>query len=332
VTRSAMIAAAGIWLLLAIAAPAQEDDTEVYRGDPVPPEVDSLYVKGLAYLAKTQNKNGTWNAQYGSEPALVGLAILAMLAHGDDPNTGPYSENIKRGLDYILGKANQENGYIGGSMYNHGFATLALAECYGHVTDDRLGPALRKATDLILSSQKRNGVGAWRYSPESRDADTTVSGAQMVALIAARNAGMAVPDRAIERGLEFYRSCLCGDGGFGYVGASGAGRPTTAIGATVFALARLKQSVEFRSAMRYLRGTARSGQMDTFYCLYYAAQAYFHESPEGWDAWNAGNIRALSEIQASDGSWQGDEGPAFCTATALLSLALNFRYLPIYER
>jgi len=34
-----------------------------------------------------------------------------------------------------------------------------------------------------------NTFGAWRYSPESKDADTTVSGAQMVALFAARNAG-----------------------------------------------------------------------------------------------------------------------------------------------
>ncbi len=324
--------AAFVVFSLNVAVWAQEVDGEVYKGDPVPPAVDSIYMKGLAYLARTQTRNGTWNAQYGSEPALVALALLAMLAHGDDPNAGPYAENIRRGLDYILEKSNRDNGYIGSSMYNHGFATLALAECYGHVNDDRIGPALKRAVDLIVTSQKRNAVGGWRYSPESRDADTTVSGAQMVALFAARNAGIGVPERAIERGLEFYRSCQSGDGGFGYTGASGSGRPTTAIGATVFALARRKQSGEFRAAMRYLHDTGGSDRMDSFYCLYYAAQAFFHESAEAWDAWNRVNIRVMTETQGSDGSWQGDEGPAFCTATALLSLALNYRYLPIYER
>ena len=70
-------------------------------------------------------------------------------------------------------------------MYNHGFAALALAEAYGQVRDPRLGPALQKSTELILNAQKRSRAGAWRYSPESTDGDTTVSGANLVALFAA---------------------------------------------------------------------------------------------------------------------------------------------------
>ena len=58
------------------------------------------------------------------------------------------------------------------------FATLALAELYGAVDDPRVGPALQRAVTLILEAQKRNQKGAWRYRPESNDADTTVSGGQ----------------------------------------------------------------------------------------------------------------------------------------------------------
>ncbi len=79
-------------------------------------------------------------------------------------------------------------------MYNHGFSTLALAEAYGAVDDPRLGPALQKAVRLIVSAQEANSLHAWRYSPDAKDADTTVSGAQMVALFAARNAGIPVPE------------------------------------------------------------------------------------------------------------------------------------------
>ena len=46
----------------------------------------------------------------------------------------------------------------------------------------------------------------WRYSPDSKDADTTVTGAQMVALFA-RNAGIEVPDQAISKGKKFLLEC-----------------------------------------------------------------------------------------------------------------------------
>ncbi len=115
-----------------------------------------MYVKGIAYLAQSQNGTGCWDTPFGNEPAVVGLSILSILAHGEDPNYGPYKETIHNALDYILNKQDKDTGYIGTSMYNHGFSTLALAEAYGYVHDDRIGPALQKAVDLILSSQSRN--------------------------------------------------------------------------------------------------------------------------------------------------------------------------------
>jgi hypothetical protein len=33
-----------------------------------------------------------------------------------------------------------------------------------------------------------------------------------------------------------------------------------------------------------------------------------------------------------EGGWNGNYGTTFSTSSALLSLALNYRYLPIYER
>jgi hypothetical protein len=300
--------------------------------DIIPTEIERMYQSGLQYLAKTQTTNGNWGDHYGSEPAVVGLAVLAMLAHGDDPNSGPYSQPVRRGLDYILNRANKTNGYIGSSMYNHGFATLALAEAYGSVRDERLGPALEQAVALILTSQSHNPTGAWRYSPESTDADTTVSGAQMVALFAARNAGIAVPEEAIQRALQFFHQCQGGDGGFGYTSPSDSNGPRSAIGTLVLALAREKNSGSFKSAFRFLQQYGVSEDQFHQYYLYYAAQAFFQASPDAWRKWNDLNVRNLKSTQATDGSWQGNFGPVFSTAASLLSLALNYRFLPIYER
>lgn len=295
-------------------------------------EVERVYVGGIQFLARTQLPEGNWaDPTYGSEPAVVGLAAVAMLAHGDDPNVGPYALAIRRAIDFVLAAQNKTTGYIGRSMYNHGFATLALAEAYGMLQDERIGRALDKAVQLIVSSQKTNPLGAWRYSPESMDADTTVSGAQMVALFAARNAGIAVPEDAIQKGLAFFQRCQMPDGGFSYTPGTPSNAARTAIGCTVFALAREKSSKTFQNAFKLLQRLPAETGFHQYY-LYYAAQAFFHAAPEAWQNWNRKNIDAAAKVQNPNGSWDGQFGTTFATSATLLSLALNYRFLPIYER
>jgi squalene cyclase len=322
-----------ILLALACLAPAGALAQQLFTGSAeiLPEQVDRMYLKGLDYLARTQAPAGNWPDATGGPAAIAGLALVSVLAHGDDPNYGPYSLTIHRGLDYLLKHQDQRTGYIGPSMYNHGFATLALAESYGAVNEDRLGPALQKAVRLILTSQEANGAKAWRYSPESRDADTTVSGAQMVALMAARNAGIPVPEKSIQDGLRFYYSVQTPDGGIGYVSPQGPNATRTAIGCLVMALAKEKNSTAFQSAFQFLRNAGNDMQYPAYF-RYYASQAFFHASPEMWNNWNHDNIKTLRASQNADGSWDGAFGSTFNTAGSLLSLALNYRYLPIYER
>lgn len=329
VSRSSV---ASLSLALTLFPTAFGQELFVEATDIAPTEVDRLYVRGLQFLARSQTPEGTWpDRSYGSEPAVVGLAIISMLAHGDDQNFGPYSLPIRRGLDFIFKQMNPQTGYIGRSMYNHGFATLALAEAYGAVDDQRLGPALEKAVSLIVNSQSSNPFGGWRYSPESKDADTTVSGAQMVALFAARNAGIGVPETAIKKGLGFFATCQMSDGGYGYTPGSSSNSARSAIGCLVLALAKEKNSRAFQAAAKYLKTAPPETNYQQYY-LYYASQAFFHISSEAWSTWNRKNIKMLGATQNPEGGWDGQFGSTFATAASLLSLALNYRFLPIYER
>jgi hypothetical protein len=297
-------------------------------------EIDETYRKGLQFLAENQEEAGCWtDSSYGSQPGVVGMAILAFLARGDDPEFGPYRLYVKRAMDFLLKQQNQETGYIGSSMYNHGFATLALAEAYGLTNDLRLGPALEKATMLIVSSQKSNPKGGWRYSPDSQDADSTISGAQLVALFAARNAGIKVPEETIEKGKAFLLTCQDSKGGFGYTNASGANLPRSAIGSLILSLAKDTTTDAYRSSVEFLKENAQFGdQGHKYYSLYYTSQAMFRASPSMWNSWNFQNFKRLQSTQKDNGSWNGNYGQTFATSAALLSLALNYRYLPIYER
>jgi len=332
---SAMKHITAIFAILSCAAPALLDAQNLPRrqDDSIPAQVDMIYQRGLDYLAKTQDSRGAWPDSTGKEPGVVGLCVAAFLAHGQDPNHGPYAKNIRAGIDYIISQQNQTNGYIGNSMYNHGLATKALAEAYGVLDHPKIAEALTKAVDLILSSQKRNRFGAWRYTPDSNDADTSVAGAQIVALFAARNAGIAVPDEAIKRALNYMASCRNNEGSFGYTGSSG-GKPTlTAIGVLCFALAKDTDTRVFKSSVDYLRRNLDYRDRHyPYYFEYYMSQALFHADEALWEDWNARNIRYLATIQSQDGSFPGNQGPSFNTAGALLSLALNYRFLPIYER
>jgi hypothetical protein len=186
---------------------------------------------------------------------------------------------------------------------------------------------------MIQASQEVNARRAWRYNPQSHDADTTVTGAQLVALMAARNAGLAIPQKAIDGGIAFLMSCASPNGGFGYTSPQDSSVPRAAIGALLLTLADRQDTVQYKAAMRYLRATRYANdQSYPYYSLYYSAQAFFHCNAEDWNSWNAHNSKVLRQTQQPDGSWIGPQGPTFSTSAALLSLALNYRFLPIYER
>ena len=181
-----------------------------YIGSAVSRDVQQMYNKGLAFLQATQDARGTWPAGEGAGAGTTGLALLACLASGVDPNFGPFRQVIRKGLRHLIDVQSLVTGYIGPSMYHHGFALLALCEAMGSVDDTlvfdaddpqekrSLAQTVELAVRAALTAQKRNRHRAWRYSPGANDADTSVSGAVMMGLLAARNAGVEVPDQNIE--------------------------------------------------------------------------------------------------------------------------------------
>jgi squalene cyclase len=305
----------------------------------VTPEIERAVTKGLEYLARTQQPDGSWASDnYGRTSGVVGLALLTFLAHGEQPDEGRYSPVVRRGVDYIL-KSQQPNGLLSGDgsspMYSHGFATLALGEVYGMLDDPRIGPALEKAAGLLVSSQ--NALGGWRYSVGSPDADTTVSGAQMIGLRAAASAGIEVPITTIQRGVKFYMDCFCPGGGFGYTGPGGPNLPRAGIGLLVLSLSGAYRSPQAKATADFMLGggAGSEGYSGYFYYMcYYGSQAMYQAGGKYWQHWNQTMTPALLSMQQPDGSWPaGGAGGVICnTAFALLALEVNYNLLPIYQR
>ena len=298
----------------------------------IPRQVDRMYIKGLDYLLKNQKADGSFKGSYGNEVATYAFCIMSALAYGEDPEVGAYANMIKKCLNNIL-KNQQENGYFGNSMYSHGFATLALSELYGMLPDERIGKALSKAVDLTLTAQKTNKIGAWRYSPDAvNDGDTSIVGCQFVSLIAARNAGIPVPDASYEDAIKFLEKCYCNKGGFDYTesyGNSTGSVTLSAVGLLCMALYKDKTNKMYQPTLNLLKDNLNYKNTSyPYYFEYYMAQALFQADLPTWEIWNQKNIKLMEATQKPNGSW----GDAYTTAFGLLSLALNYRFLPIYEK
>jgi hypothetical protein len=351
-TRSSIIAGLFIAGLAGLPSAARAQSPTVTIGEAVPRDMREIYDRGLQYLATTQGENGDWPGGGGEQGAgVTGLGLMVFLASGEDPNFGLYSSHVRKSLRNIISGQDAETGYLGPSMYHHGFAMLALSEAYGSV-DDRdlwvdgsaknqrsIGAALELAVRSAITSQKKNPVGAWRYSPGATDADTSVSGAVLVGLLAARNAGVEVPDECIDKGINYYIQMTALSGQVAYTGGLGGfdeSLSRVSIATLVFAIAGRKDLPQYKSALQYLveksdtPGPGGVGYAE--YQRYYQAQALFQGDMKAWERWNKQLIEQLQEAQLPDGSIKGQFGPLTSTTLSLLALALNYRFLPIYER
>jgi hypothetical protein len=91
---------------------------------------------------------------------------------------------------------------------------------------------------------------------------------------------------------------------------------------------------EFKAALNNLvvQPDAGDGGPWAEYGRYYEAQALFQGDLEAWQKWNKGLVRQLKATQAADGSFPSQLGTQIGTSMSLLALAVNYRFLPIYER
>jgi len=237
----------------------------------------------------------------------------------------------------------------GHEMYHHGIATLMLAEAAG-MTDRELGGDVRKGVEkavaIILKAQRTTVAdrGGWRYHVAGSDSDISVTGCQTMAPRAAKNLGCDVPAEVIERAVEYVKRCQDnGSGGFRY---NPHGQLTLACtGTSILALEICGK--EHHHCEEALRGGAylirkpnlpHASQPYFFYSIYYGSQAAFQLGGTYWTEFRPKLHEVLLNMQNGGGFWDGHSsdasqgGRAYCTAMAILALAVEYRFLPIYQR
>jgi len=322
------------------ASVADQRQTVTPREAEITVELRVAVEKGLSWLAQKQAGDGSYGSlsHYGPHVGITGLAGLAFMSDGNVPGRGRYGQCVERCLDFVVAHSS-EGGLLAaetshGPMYGHGFATLFLAEVYGMTNRRDVRETLRKAVRLIVNTQ--NEEGGWRYQPVRADADLSVTVCQVMALRAARNAGVYVDKTVVDAAIEYVRASQNPDGGFRYMLTSGGSAfARSAAGVATLQYAGIYQGEEIERGLEYIGRFAPPQEQTVghyFYGHYYAGQVMFSAGDAHWHDWWP-RIRAeLLEKQSPDGYWRGQAGQEYGTAMALIILQMPNRLLPIFQK
>ena len=308
--------------------------------------------RAVKYLEGVQIRDGSpMDGAWDDCNAPNAMAILSIMGRGHVPGRGPYADVLDRAKKYIL-RTQEDSGLFrskripgSGPMYSHGLTTLCMAEMYGMDADPELEEKLRKAVDLIVRCQ--SAAGGWRYQPNPSTQDVSVSVMQVVALRAANNAEIPVPQKTIDNAVKYIKSCAHPNGGFGYTGPA-QGPHTTAAGILSLQLLghyndpTVIKALEFMSKVPVTWG--KSGGVTYFYYFhYYAIQGNYQAGGKYWNQWHPQVREMFLERQNEDGSWDMPAGMSesasvvgrnkvYWTAMASLVLEVYMHYLPAYQR
>jgi len=350
--------------------------------------------EGLAWLARHQAPDGFWSSECLAdgqwsqckggqrctgpgrkyEMAQTGLTLLAFQAGGHYYfNDRKYSDIVRKALDWMVSRQQSDGALVseknrGGHskyhtfyMYDHGIATFALADAcaaaraLGQPVDSRYLAACRKAVRYIESQQHEDG--GWRYTDDfERFGDASVSGWQVLALKSAKEAGIEIDYRCIEKIRDFFEHVKMGADGRTWYESHGPVQKqqsdaTTGIGmlARQFLLDQPDAPMIGRAAA-YLAHLAERSEAErvvdergldyklkwNYYTWYNCTLAMFQAGGEPWKRWNdiiRNTIIKLQRHQGCErGSWDPDTqwgdrgGRVYTTALAILTLETYYRY------
>jgi hypothetical protein len=320
--------------------------------------VEECVMRGLRWLVKTQNSDGSWAPQ--ERAAMTGFALLSFLGHGETPTSAEFGATVQKAVDWLVENGQKYEGRMsmtrdawGGNhgVYAHAIATYALGEYYSMTKDERVAPLLRQSIDYIVKGQGPDG--GWMYNFDKSQSDTSVSGWCIQALKAAHLTGLNMDgvDPALDKAMLNLKRVQTDSGGFGYRKAddrSGNGAYSlTGVGVLCTYFWKQEKDEIVRDGIKFMLDDDRppvkyKGENADLYAWYYNTQACLMVGGSAWSKWNRMFQDEICDNQSPDGSWPPVDtnspgalkdpegyGPWYRTNLCILMLEVFYRYMPI---
>jgi hypothetical protein len=313
---------------------------------------EQAVLKGLRWLVKNQNNDGSWSGEYRA--AMTGLALLAFLGHGELPTSPEFGATVEKAVNWILtngqkneGRLNMQSKFSQPGVYEHGIVTYALGEYYTMSKDERAVDILKQAIKYIIDGQGPDG--GWMYSFDKTQSDTSVSGWQIQALKAAHLSGLEFPGltECMDKAMLNLKRVRGKQGGFGYRTPQDR-YSLSGVGVLCTYFWKQKKDEMVTDGMKFIIDKVKSdepikynGPTADLYAWYYNTQAALMVGGSAWTTWNRLFQDEIVDAQSPDGSWpphggkgHGPEkkpegaGPVYRTTLCILMLEVYYRYMP----
>ena len=319
--------------------------------------------KGLAWLARNQQRNGSWSLtgpysdgvsrDLDNQAAATAMALLAFQGAGNTHQEGKFKRNVTKGWRWLLKQEDANGCFFQNGGFNHRFYTqgqcaIAICELYGMSKDPKYKEPAQRAIDYCLRSQSPEG--GWRYSPNT-DSDVSVTGWIVMALQSARMADLEVPDESLLK-VEKYLDGIAQDNGARYPYQRGG---DVRVSMTAEALLMRQYLGWRRDDPRLISGvdwiTLPENLINfkndrNVYYWYYATQVAHHMEGSHWKRWNKVMRQILPEQQVSRGKesgswdpnkpsedqWANHGGRLYVTCLSIYMLEVYYRHMPIYSK
>lgn len=316
----------------------------------ISPVIKAAVDAALDWLARHQDKDGKWDqdgfdkncevkeekerctgqgtSQY--DVGVTSLALLAFLGAGHDHRVGPFRKTVKKGLKWLQGQQ-QEDGSFGSRdaeswVYNTAIAAFALCEAYRLTEDYRLKKTCRKAVDFILKAQNP-GLG-WDYEPQSGHNNTSVTGWMIMALRAAKGAGLKVEQSAFDGAVNWFDRVTDTKGEAGYMKPGDKGRTVKGVkdsfeklpAMTALAVISRIFCGQKRQDAKVLKGVdilmnnlpdwnrSSNTKVDMYY-WFWGTRAMYQYGGQKWHKWSTAVKNALVGNQQAGGCTHGSWDP-----------------------
>lgn len=337
----------------------------------------------LNYMATLQIPDGSWSVQVYPktyhqwrtgewQAGKVGVTALATLAYlgegitwmpdaaGSKHTHGP---RVQKAITWLISKQDSD-GHFGEQgedklnfIYNHALATMAMIEAGGLTGEEALRRTAQRGLDVLLKSQ--NEQGGWDYYGK---AGTTVGNAYVslwpvLALVEGAEAGLNVPDAALQKAHNYYRGITQPDGRVQFgPGAADDGQFRVGLCANALLVRGLLGEDARSGSLTPLISKLRAAVLPTKkewglgwlcdrpnndddkrafidpYLLFSATHGMYTVGGADWEMWNMYIKNTLAEMQDTDSGWRMNDpfskygGTIYSTSLCVMTLQVYYRF------
>lgn len=327
----------------------------------------------MDWILRHQNSAGGWDSDVFSQRCSggscdgpgaqvyrvgeSGLCALVLLGAGNTTGRGAHAPALKLAVEYLIGQQDPKTGAIGTAgdavPYAHAIATQALCEASAFSLDPALRKHAEQAVRFLLDARTKDK--GWNDKLPSDGTNSSVTAWAVQALVAARGAGLEVPDAAFSGprdAIVELSDPVLGRTGFNKRGGLSArmtdvngkfapsiAEPMTGAGLFVRAAAgdKLgdalggKQAALIVGKLPFWDPNPTAKKNCDVYGWYWGSQGLFAQAGEPWKRWWPALVEQAARAQANDGCKKGSIDPldpwglvaGRVYTTAMVALALE---------